>query len=166
MRFTTLRAVVFTVFAAGLLALPAQAQRSPGAVGFGAQAGAPTGVTLKVHNNASPSYDFLAAWDTRGDFFLFNAHAQFSETLNTQNVDSGEFEWFIGPGAFVGTFGDNDYDDDFDDNGAVIGVSGRTGLNYGFANNFEVFAQVTPRLSLVPGTDFDVGGGLGLRFYP
>jgi hypothetical protein len=144
-----------------------RAQRVGGAVGIGAQGGAPTGVTLKVHNDAGASYDFLAAWDGAQDsFFLFNAHAQFNQNLNTSNIDEGQLEWFIGPGAFVGFFGDAPGDDDFDEGDAVIGASGRIGLNFAFADNFELYGQFTPRIALVPGTDLYPGGGIGLRFYP
>lgn len=161
----TLLAIFFIV---GLCAvsLPAQAQRTPGALGFGAQAGTPTGVTLKFYNGGAPSYDFLGAWDLRGSFFLFNAHAQLNSPINAENIEKGKLEWFIGPGVFIGVFGDEPDDDDFGQGEAAFGPSGRVGLSYAFAKYFEVFAQVTPRVSLVPATDVDVGGGIGLRIYP
>jgi hypothetical protein len=30
---------------------------------------------------------------------------------------------------------------------------------------FEIYAQITPRISVVPDTEGDVGGGVGLRYY-
>jgi len=150
---------------AGGLVLSAQAQRTSGALGIGAQAGAPTGVTLKLYNPTTPSYDFLAAWDARDSFFLFNAHAQFNQDLNAQNLEEGELEWYIGPGGFIGVFGDTP-GGDIGGNEAVIGASGRLGLDYTISQSFEIYAQVTPRLALLPATDLEVGGGIGFRFYP
>jgi hypothetical protein len=46
----------------------------------------------------------------------------------------------------------------------VIGISGQFGLNF-FVEQFEVFLQLTPRLHVLPATDGDVGGGVGLRYY-
>lgn len=162
------RTLLSALFVIGLCAasLPAQAQRTDGALGIGAQAGAPTGVTLKFYNSEGASYDFLGAWDARDSFFLFNAHAQFHTTRDVENLEEGQLEWFIGPGAFVGVFGDDPGDNDIGEGEAAIGPSGRIGLSYAFEEHFEVFGQVTPRISLIPGTDLSVGGGIGLRIYP
>ena len=162
------RTIFAVLFAVGLCVatLPAQAQRTDGALGVGAQAGAPTGVSLKFYNSEGASYDFLGAWDARDSFFLFNVHAQFHTVRDVENLEEGELEWFVGPGAFIGVFGDDPGDDDFGQGEAAIGPSGRLGLNYAFEEYFEVFAQVTPRVSIVPDTDLIVGGGIGLRIYP
>jgi hypothetical protein len=45
-----------------------------------------------------------------------------------------------------------------------LGISGNFGFNV-FVDQLEVYAQITPRLQLIEGTDADVGGGIGLRFY-
>ncbi|PEN10362.1 hypothetical protein CRI94_17390 [Longibacter salinarum] len=142
------------------------AQRTGGSVGLGGQVGSPAGVTLKLHNDNAPSYDFLAAWDL-DDFFFFNAHAQFSRPINAENVDG--LELFYGPGAYIG-FLDNGIDDnnpniDADDEDAVLGISGRIGLNLLVDPRFELYAQLTPRFNLVPETDADLGGGIGFRYY-
>lgn len=162
------RTIFAVLFVMGLCAasLPAQAQRISGSLGVGGQVGAPTGVTLKFYNAGAASYDFLGAWDARDSFFLFNIHAQFHTSRDVENIEEGDLEWFIGPGAFIGVFGDDPNDDEFGQGETTIGPSGRVGLSYAFAEHFEVFAQVTPRLSVVPATDFSVGGGVGLRFYP
>src|SRR5690606_41887985 len=69
-----------------------------------------------------------------------------------------DFILFYGPGGFIG-FRDRRGDDDI-----VIGVSGTIGVAY-LIEEFEIYARITPRLSLVPETDGDVGGGLGVRFW-
>ncbi len=132
---------------------PAIAQRASGQIGIGAQIGDPSGVSVLKYNPHAYSYDFLAAWDN-DDFFFLNVHLQREKHLDhTPNV-----HLFYGPGGFVG-FYDNRRDDDL-----VMGISGRFGLGYMF-DQWEVFAQLTPRFSLIPATDGEVGGGLGIRYY-
>lgn len=152
------RTVLALLFAAGLFAtaLPAQAQRAPGAAGLGLQAGEPSGVTLKIYNPNRPSYDFLAAWSF-DDFLFLNAHVLFEHRLSAQNVEQ-PVQWFIGPGAYVGV-------DSRGEANAGLGVSGTIGLDILLADAFELYIQATPRFELVQETEPFVGGGLGLRYY-
>jgi hypothetical protein len=138
-----------------LSATPASAQRMPGSIGIGGQIGDPSGLTLKVYNPGRMSYDFLAAWDL-DDFFFVNAHGLFSRHVGNRD----DLHFFYGPGLFLG-FRDRARDEDDD---VVAGISGTFGLGYVF-DRFELYGQLTPRLSVVPGTDGDLGGGLGFRFY-
>lgn len=141
-----------------LLTAPAAAQRVPGALGIGGQVGDPSGVTIKIYNPTGVSYDFLAAWDL-DDFFFLNMHGQYERSLDVENVSG--VEYFFGPGAFVGIRDrDEPVEDDF-----VLGISGRLGINVPLEDRFEFYAQFTPRVSLVPDTDGDLGGGLGVRYY-
>lgn len=150
------------VLCAALWTLPASAQRTSGAVGLGGQVGEPSGITLKVFNEPGPSYDLLAAWDL-DDFFFVNGHALWENDINAENLEQ-DLEWFIGPGAFIGF---RDDDDGVDDDGTdvVLGISGSVGLNFVIDRRFEFYGQLTPRISLVPDTDGDIGGGLGFRYY-
>ncbi len=137
-------------------ALPAQAQRTPGAAGLGVQAGEPSGVTLKIYNADGPSYDVLAAWSF-DDFLFLNAHALFERPLAIENVQQ-PVHWFVGPGAYVGIYDDGGSE-------AGLGISGTVGLDILLAEQFEVYIQATPRFELVRETEPDIGGGLGLRYY-
>ena len=137
----------------GALASPALAQRMPGRIGIGGQIGDPSGVTLLVHNTGGPSYDFLAAWDL-DDFFYLNVHALYARSLG----DAPRARFFYGPGAFVGIRERRDDDE------VRLGISATLGAGF-VVEQFEFYARVTPRLTLTPGTDGDVGGGLGLRYY-
>lgn len=148
---------ILTLLALTTTVTPAAAQRTSGAVGLGGQIGEPTGVTLKVYNANSPSYDFLAAWDL-DDFFFLNAHALFEDNLDADGIDP-ELEWYIGPGGFIGV-SDTPGDDE-----ALIGASGTIGLTMIFNNRVELYGQITPRITLIPETDGEFGGGIGLRYY-
>jgi hypothetical protein len=129
--------------------------RTSGEVGIGFQAGQPTGVSVKIYKPNSWSPDFLAAWDLN-DFFFLNVHAIKENHIG----DSQRFHFFYGPGAFIGI---DDRPKEFDDE-VVIGLSGSFGLSLVFGD-FEFFVQGTPRLSLIDSTNFDLGGGFGVRFY-
>lgn len=143
-----------------LLGPEAHAQRTSGAVGLGGQLGEPSGITLKMYNENTPSYDLLAAWSGVDDFFFLNGHVLFENRIPAENIDQ-PLEWFIGPGAFIGTFsGDGPNEGD-----AVLGISGTIGLQMALAEHFEIYLQATPRVLLVPETDGDLGGGLGGRYY-
>ena len=131
----------------------AHAQRRSGAIGLGGQIGEPSGVTLKLYNPNAVSYDFLAAWDL-DDFFFLNVHGLFERHLG----NNPDVHLFYGPGGFVG-FRDRPEDDD-----TVAGISGTVGLGF-LIEQFEIYGQLTPRFSLIPQTDGDIGGGLGFRYY-
>ena len=128
-------------------------QRVPGEVGIGLQVGQPTGLTVKVYNQRS-SLDFLAAWDW-DNFFFLNIHSVFDTHLNPKET----LHFFYGPGAFIGIRDRGPNDDD-----VALGVSGTFGLDV-MLGKFELFIQGTPRLEVVPSTDFDMGGGGGFRIY-
>lgn len=153
-------AVLALALAFSVAALPsAHAQRTSGAVGLGGQLGEPSGVTLKIHNEGAPSYDFLAAWDL-DDFFFLNGHALFEHDIAAENIEQ-DLEWFIGPGAYVGVIDQpSPADDDI-----TLGISGSLGLNLVIDRRFEIYGQVTPRIDLIPDTDGDIGGGFGFRYY-
>ena len=135
------------------LAGPALAQRVPGSIGLGGQIGDPSGVTLLFYSASGLSYDFLAAWDL-DDFFYVNAHGLYERPLG----DTPRAHIFYGPGAFVGIR------DHRDDDEVRLGVSSTLGAGF-IVEQFEFYVRVTPRLTLTPGTDGDIGGGIGLRYY-
>lgn len=155
---------LFSGFIASLfffLSNPAQAQN----VGVGFQAGDPTGLNLHFRNTKPMRLDILFAWDFDDDdrdFFFVNVHGLFFKPLSA----SPKFNFYYGPGAYIGVR-DRKRDRppfDDDDDKTVLGVSGNFGINVEI-ERFDIFLQLTPRLDLVPDTDFDIGGGLGARFF-
>ncbi len=140
----------------------AQAQRAPGQLGLGGQVGSPSGITLKVYNPNTISYDFLAAWDL-GDFFFLNVHGLYERPLQLEGTSG--VEYFFGPGGYIGFEDRDDGPRRRDDDDVVLGISGRLGINIPVEQRFEFFMQVTPRINLIPDTEGDLGGGVGLRYY-
>lgn len=150
----TLNAALF-VLAVGLILLvrPTAAQPA-GDVGLGLQVGTPSGVTLQFYNPGGTSWDFLAAWDI-DDFFFLNVHALYYRGLGSDS----RLHLFYGPGAFVGFRDRGSSDDD-----VVLGISGTVGIGF-MIDAFQIYGAVTPRLSVMPSTDGDVGAGVGVRYY-
>ena len=131
------------------VAVPSHAQN----VGVGGQIGEPSGVTLKLHNPGGPSYDFLAAWSLESDVLFLNAHVLFENRIAAANIGR-PLEWFVGPGGFIALTDD-----------ATIGASGTIGLNLILTDQISIYARLTPRFALIPATEGDLGGGLGIRFF-
>jgi len=124
-------------------------------LGIGGQIGEPSGLSVKFYHRTGASPTFLAAWDL-DNFFYVNGHAVFEHPFS----DEEDLHFFLGPGAFVGL---HDHPRDRDDE-VVLGISGTFGLNY-VARRLEIYLQLVPRISVVPDTDGDIGGGVGLRYY-
>lgn len=133
---------------------PAQAQRAAGDVALGIEVGEPSGITLYVYSPPGPSWDFLAAWDL-DDFLFVNLHALYERHL----ADRNDLHLFYGPGAFVGFRDRGGQDDDVE-----VGISGTVGIGL-LIEQFEVYARLVPRLSVIPATDGDIGAGLGVRYF-
>ena len=134
----------------------AHAQR--GSFGIGGQVGDPTGLALKFTSGAR-AFDLAAGWDL-DDYLFVQGHLLLRER-RLQGTAS-DFRYFYGPGLFVAfrETGREDRDDDVN-----FGIGFNAGLSYYF-DAFEIFGQLTPRLQLIDDTDFDLGGGIGIRFYP
>lgn len=133
------------------------AQPPAGNWGVGIQFGDPSGLTIKRYNPGAMSFDALLAWDLN-DFFFLNVHGLWEKNINA----SPNFNFFYGPGAFIGFIERNKRFDDDDE--IRLGISGTFGLNY-YVDRFEIYLQLTPRLAVIESTDADIGGGLGVRFY-
>lgn len=146
---------VFAALSCALLpAVPsAHAQNPAGDVGVGGQLGEPSGITIKLYERPGFAYELLAAWDL-DDFFFMNGHALYESA-----IPDAPLRFYLGPGVLVGVREGRPDDSDF-----VIGISGEFGVNY-FVERFEVFLHLTPRLGVIPSTEGDVGGGIGLRYY-
>lgn len=133
------------------------AQRTTGQVGIGFQVGSPTGLSLQFYRETGMYADILFAYDL-DDFYFINVHGLWDTHLDREQ----QFHFYYGPGLFLGFRDNNGTEDEFDN--PEFGMSGNFGLNYVFGRA-EIFGQLTPRLSVIPETDFEFGGGLGLRFF-
>lgn len=135
---------LLTLAAVLAVALPAQAQ-----LAIGGQVGDPTGLSIKA--GAGPGALLLAiGWDLDD-----SVSAEGHYVLSSRRVQGSDanLALFYGPGLFLSS----------NDNNTRFGVSLGVGLEAGLTREIEVYGIVSPRLQLVEETDFDVGGGIGLR---
>ncbi|MEM1042012.1 MAG: hypothetical protein AAGI91_05225 [Bacteroidota bacterium] len=136
-----------------LVLLAASAAPAAAQFGIGGQVGDPTGLALRF--GAGPSaFDLAAGWDLDDDRLFVQGHL----LLRERRVPgaAADLRYFYGPGAFLSAADDRD---------TGVGFSFNAGLGF-HTGPIEIFGQLTPRLALAPDTDFDLGGALGLRYYP
>ena len=122
--------------------------------GIGIILGEPTGLSAKLYTGSSNAFDFAAAWSFKGDGHLL-LQADYVWHSSLTRASSGELMLYYGIGGRV-IFQD---DPRF---GARIPV----GLDYQFTTApIDIFLELVPILDLAPSTNFNLGGGIGVRFW-
>ncbi|MEO0557469.1 MAG: hypothetical protein AAF170_04715 [Bacteroidota bacterium] len=117
---------------------------------IGAQLGDPTGVSLKL-GDGSGAILVGVGWDFSGDDAV-NLEGHY--LLRSRGLQGNrQVRLFYGPGIFA-SFGDIQ---------DAFGVSVGVGLETELVDSIEVYGLVSPRLQLINETDFDAGGGIGVR---
>ena len=125
--------------------------------GIGVIGGQPTGITFKYMINDTHGVDLGGGWRTSGDN-EYHIYGDYLYHLNDLvSVPKGQLPFYVGLGArFL-------IRDDRDDK---FGLRLPFGVEYLFANApLGAFAEVVPVLNLSPDTDFDLEGGIGIRFF-
>ena len=146
----TLFALVFSLNASDA---KAQASTDDGQMALGVILGDPSGISLKYWMGSNNAIDAGLAWSFQGaDAIGLHADYLWHKWLD---VEKGSLALYYGVGAktWIG--------DDFG-----LGVRIPVGLNYLFAEApLDLFVEVVPALNVIPSTDFNGNGGLGVRFY-
>jgi hypothetical protein len=132
----------------------AGAQTSVGVI-----AGEPTGISVRQVLGGIASVDLAVAWSlvprgpegTGGSFYFHVDYQQYFEQIN---VDVVQLLFFVGVGPKV-------YLSDI----PVVGVRVPVGLFYNFPDlPLEAFLEIAPGINVIPATQFDVMGAIGLRY--
>jgi hypothetical protein len=129
-----------------------------GGIGVGFIAGEPTGLSLKAWLTEESAVDAGFAWSF-SDKTSFHIHADYLwHNYTLLPVSQGELPVYAGVGARI-KFKDKNDDTRF-------GVRIPVGIAYHFPNvPVDIFAEVAPVLDLAPDTEFDINGGVGVRYY-
>jgi hypothetical protein len=123
--------------------------------GLGIILGEPTGVSGKLWTTGENAFDFAAAWSFKGDGHLLLQADYVWHMFRLISVSSGKLPFYVGIGGRVVLADD-----------ALLGVRVPLGLDYMFADApIDIFLELVPILDLAPETDFDLGGGIGARFW-
>lgn len=123
--------------------------------GLGAVVGEPTGISGKAWSSDNTAVDFALAWSLANES-AFNFHADYLiHDYGVLNVTRGKLPLYYGIGGRV-----------MDASDTHLGLRGVLGLNYLFYKApLDLFIEVAPVLDVVPETEMDVEGGIGMRFY-
>ena len=124
--------------------------------GFGAGVifGEPTGLSLKSWLSSKNAVDAAITWSSIDDFLYL--HADFLiHNFDIIDVSDGQLPLYFGIGAKVG-FG----------NDLIFGARIPIGLDYMFSGApVDIFVELVPGLAIIPGFDFDIDGGIGIRYW-
>jgi len=124
-------------------------------LGLGVIVGEPTGLSGKLWTAGGQAFDAAAAWSfvDNGAFYVHvNYLFHFADLIS---VKKGELPFYAGIGGKV-KFVDP----------VILGIRFPFGLEYLFDKvPLGIFLEIAPCLVLYPASDFDIGAGLGVRYY-
>ena len=127
-----------------------------GKFGLGILVGEPTGITGKVWFDQRHALDVGASWLFHGESFYLTVDYLF-HSAPVARTASFELPLYIGVGGLLAAGRKHD---------AGVGVRVPLGLAFEFRSvPLELSLEVAPGVLLVPGTGFNIDGGLGLRYY-
>lgn len=140
------------IFLGHSLHIKTLAQYSPGSIELGVILGEPTGISVQVWQSGTTAIDGAVAWSL-GKNDTFHIHADYLKH-DQLSVDKGSLTFYYGIGART-VLADE----------ARFGARIPIGLEYIIPNNpISMFVEVAPVFDLIPATDFDVNGGIGVRY--
>lgn len=129
------------------------AQNRPGNTELGVILGEPTGISLQLWQTGTTAIDAAFAWSF-GRHDKIHVHADYL-IHNPLEADRGSLTFFYGIGGRAILADD-----------ARLGARIPVGLEYIIPDSrVSLFFEVAPILDLVPATDFDVNGGIGVRYF-
>jgi len=129
--------------------------------GAGIVVGDPTGITLKGYLSSRLAVDAIAAWSFVNDSFTAIGDVTYDVVEIPTSVSTISFPFYIGVGGKVGIRGKKD-----NQRKTIVGVRVPLGLAAQWNNHAaEVFIEVAPGIEFIPGTEFDLTGGIGARYY-
>ncbi len=141
----------FLIMVLGIKALFSQVQ----GFGLGIVVGEPTGISGKYWMSRTTAIDGAVAWSLshESSFYL---HADFlKHQFELIDITEGQMPLYYGIGAKLVLADD-----------PILGVHVPLGISYIFEDApLDVFLEIRPGLNLTPATDFDISGGLGVRYY-
>lgn len=130
--------------------------------GLGIVVGSPTGITAKYMLSKTKAIDAAISVFDGGDFYLHGSWLMIGDRLF--NISRFPVQWYFGVGArFIS---DDDHHDG--EHGDHVHLGGRfpLGLRMSFNDpRIELFSEVSFAMDVAPETDFDLGLGVGARYY-
>ena len=124
--------------------------------GLGIVLGQPTGISLRMDQSPTTAFDAALAWRLGDREYLF-AHADYLWIRRGIVIPrSLSADLYYGIGGILALPEDD----------VAVALRLPIGVSKKFADpNLEVFAELAVAFTVVPATDFDIVGGVGLRFW-
>ncbi|KAA0265805.1 MAG: hypothetical protein EDM75_01650 [Chlorobiota bacterium] len=143
-----------SMIVAGLF-LTISAYAQTGGFGLGIIVGEPTGLSGKYYLSESHAIDGAVAWSFKKDAAL-HIHADYLYHDNSfLNVTKGRLPLYVGIGGRIKL-----------QDKSRIGVRVPVGIAYEFPKApVDVFVEIVPLLDIIPDTQFDFNGAIGVRYY-
>ena len=125
--------------------------------GVGVMAGVPTGLTFKYNADPDLSIDGGLGWKTSGDNEFHIYSTVIHHFYDVINVPEGKLPLYFGGG--LRWIRRQNKDNKF-------GIRLPVGVEYQFKKlPLGAFVELAPVLNLKPDTEFDLEGGIGIRFF-
>jgi hypothetical protein len=128
-----------------------------GVTGLGILLGEPAGISVKTWISGRSAIDAGLAWSFRTD--AIHSHADYlwhNFTLFRPGEGKGKIPLYMGVGSRIKV----------SETDIFVGARVPIGLVYIFpGNRCDVFLEIAPVLNLIPGTDFDLNAGAGIRYF-
>ena len=134
----------------------AEAPKKAGPWGLGIVLGQPSGITVKWRMDKVQAVDACAAWSFDANGGSIHLHADYLwHFYDVFSVPEGKLPLYAGVGAIFNA-----------SSSPSLGGRVPLGMAYEFEKiPLEIFLEVAPVLTLIPGTGFNGNGGLGARYY-
>ncbi len=129
--------------------------------GLGLVAGDPTGVTGKFYLANNLAIDGYASWSFIDESLTLMSNLLYTFAHLPIDSSSLQFPVYLGAGARLG-FDKGGKNDDKTLFGARIPVG--TAIHWDEIN-LEVYAEIAPGVEMIPQSEFDLTGGIGIRYY-
>lgn len=143
--------LILTIIFIGISATDGIAQNRPTNTELGIIVGEPTGLSAKFWSGSNSAFDLGLAWSFSGQGSM-HVHSNY---LLHNTLDNPDLALYYGLGARLLMQED-----------PKIGIRIPLGLQYIIPDSrLGLFFELAPMLNLIPDTDFDVNGGLGLRYF-
>lgn len=149
------RYIICMVATLTLLTGSAMAQRleQRNEFGLGFVIGEPSGINAQFFWSPRSAVDFTAAWSFNDWFMLIGDYQVYDYIADSPR----EWRWYYGGGAWV-AFPEND--------DGTLGVRVPLGIRYRIPRSIvDLWVEIAPALELVPDTEPELQGGLGVTFW-
>jgi hypothetical protein len=145
-KYSILIIVIVVIF--GIMVIPQSSQAQ--GFGLGIIIGDPTGLSAKYHFGEG-GVDLAVAWNINNDMMALHSNYHFHIPMGVESLT-----FFVGVGVYIVLW--NEF--------GVAGIRVPLGLEYILSEiPLGLFFEVAPGLDLIPGTDFSLGAGIGVRWY-